>query len=256
MDEKKKKQPHKSRTFYKFIWNLVKLFYPVPTLYGTENLPDEPCVIVGNHSQMNGPIVAEIYYPRKRLIWCAWQMQHVREIPAYAYEDFWSEKPKVLRPLYKLLSYIIALPAARIFTNADVIAVYHDNRVLSTFKQTVNALSDGTDIIIFPECKEPNNNIVYKFQENFVDVAKLYYRRTGKVLQFVPVYLAPKLRQVHFGKPVAFDPDAPIADERTRICGALTEAITATARALPEHTVVPYKDISKRDYPKNKGISD
>lgn len=248
----KQRKPHKSRAFYRFIWNAVKLVYPAPTLFGTEYLPDEPCVVVGNHSQMNGPIIAEIYYPRKRLIWCAWQMRQLRAVPAYAYEDFWSEKPKALRPLYKLLSYIIAPLASAVFTNADVIAVYHDTRVLSTFKQTVSALSDGTDMIIFPECKEPRNNIVYQFQENFVDVAKLYYKRTGKALCFVPMYLAPKLRQVHFGEPIRFDPSAPIADERVRVCDALAASITAIARALPEHTVIPYKNIPKKDYPKNR----
>ena len=42
-----------------FVW----LFYPKIKIEGTENIPDEPCIIVGNHSQMNGPIVGEIHFP-------------------------------------------------------------------------------------------------------------------------------------------------------------------------------------------------
>ena len=40
---------------YRVIKWLVKTFYPVIEPVGTENLPEEPALIVGNHSQMNGP---------------------------------------------------------------------------------------------------------------------------------------------------------------------------------------------------------
>lgn len=241
--------------FYRMIYGLVKLFYPKTTVVGAEHLPADACIIVSNHAQMNGPIVGEIYYPRKRLIWCAAQMQKLREVPDYAYQDFWGGKPKAVRWIYKLLSYLIAPLAVCIFNNADVIPVYHDSRVLSTFRQTVKALDEGTDVIIFPEKLEKGNRILYAFQENFVDVAKLYYKRTGKQVAFVPMYLAPTLHQAHIGAPVYFDPDRPIGQERTRICQEMAQAITGMAESLPLHTVVPYENMPKRCYPKNRGES-
>ena len=36
-----------------------------------------------------------------------------------------------------------------------------------------------------------------------------------------------------------------------RLCAALTDAITALAVSLPEHTVIPYRNIPRRQYPKN-----
>ena len=45
--------------------------------------------------------------------------------------------------------------------------------------------------------------------------------------------------------------DAPIGEERRRICAYLTEEITAMACSLPLHTVVPYQNVSKKEYPKN-----
>ena len=65
------------------------------------------------------------------------------------------------------------------------------------------------------------------------------------------MYLAPQLRTAVLGEPVWFDPDAPIAAERARICEALAASITQLAEALPEHTVVPYRNIPRRQYPKN-----
>ena len=48
------------RGVFLFIRYLVRLFYPKTSLEGLHNLPQEPCILVGNHAQMTGPIVGEI----------------------------------------------------------------------------------------------------------------------------------------------------------------------------------------------------
>lgn len=237
-----------SKLMYRFIRWLVALFYPKTAVEGVENLPDEPCIIVGNHTQLNGPVCAELYFPGERTIWCASQMMYLKEVPGYAFEDFWSRKPKYTHWFYKLLSYIIAPLSVCIFNNAHTIPVFHDNRLLSTFRKTINALDSGTNVIIYPECYTPHNQIVNQFQEKFVDVAKLYYKRTGKSLSFVPMYIAPELKTMYLGKPIVFSPDTPMDAERTRICNYLMDEITNIATALPKHLVVPYENVSRKHY--------
>lgn len=252
MTQKPSQKPNRfSYVCYRIIRWLVKLFYPKTEVIGAENLPKEPCIVVGNHTQMNGPICGELYFPGKRKIWCAGEMMHLKDVPRYAFEDFWSRKPKTIRWFYRLLSYIIAPFSVCVFNNANTIAVYHDNRLLSTFKQTVHALHEGNNIIIFPESYEPGNHIVNTFQDKFVDIAKLYYKRTGKVLQFIPLYNAPKLCKMYIGRPIRFCPDNPIENERRRICTYLMDEITEIAVDLPRHVVVPYANIPKKEYPQN-----
>ena len=241
----------KTTLLYRFIKWMVWLCYPKTEVVGTENLPQEPVIVVANHTQMNGPIACELYFPGHRYTWCAGQMMHLKDVPAYAYQDFWSGKPKYTRWFYKLLSYLIAPLSVCVFNNANTIGVYRDARILSTFKNTVNRLCQGASIVIFPEHDVPRNHIVCDFQDKFIDVAKLYYKKTGKELIFVPMYIAPKLRQMHIGKPTRFSAEQPMAQERERICNYLMDEITAIACALPEHTVVPYRNIPKKDYPSN-----
>ncbi len=240
----------KKALYWALYWP-IKLFYPKLKVVGTENLPDEPCVIVGNHAQMNGPLAGELYFSGKRYIWCAQEMMHMKEVPAYAYRDFWSRKPKAVRPFYKLLSYIIAPLSACVFNCANTIAVYRDKRVIQTFRETTEKLCDGANVIIFPEQDAPHNHILCDFQDGFVSVAKSYYRQTGKRLAFVPMYLAPKIRKIALGKPIFFDPEAPSKEERRRIATKLMNAITEMAVALPRHRVVPYLNIPQKDYPYN-----
>jgi len=241
----------KSAVLYRFLAWLVRLFTPKMKTIGTEHLPDEPVVFVGNHCQMYGPIVCEFYLPVERFTWCAGQMMNVKEVPDYAFEDFWSQKPKYIRWFYRLASYLVAPISAYIFHHANTIAVYRDTRVISTFKETVKKLKNGYSIVIFPEHNMPHDHIIYDFERNFVDIAKLYYKATGKRLSFVPMYIAPKLGEIHLGVPIRFSPDRPLDEERDNICAYLMGNISNIARSLPEHVVIPYRNIPKKYYPLN-----
>ena len=241
----------KDPALYRLIRRAVRRLTPAYTLYGTENLPEEAAVIVGNHCQMYGPIAGELYMPRPHAIWCVGEMMNRKEVPAYAFQDFWSGKPRRTLWFWRLASHAIALPAAYVLSCAHTIPVYHDARVMTTFRRSVETLRAGTDIVIFPESAEPYNAIVTRFHSHFADLAPLYCRRTGTALCFVPMYVAPRLGSIHFGKPVRYNPDAPAGAERERICAALADAVTELAVSLPPHTVVPYLNIPKDRYPLN-----
>ncbi len=236
---------------FKGIKALVRLFSPKMKVLGAEKLPEEPVLVVANHCQMYGPIAAELYYPGQRYTWCAGEMMTLREVPAYAFRDFWSQKPGWCRWFFRLASYIIAPLSVCVFNNAQTIPVWHDARLLHTFRETRNKLAEGYSVVVFPENDPPYNHILSTFQDKFIDIAKLYYGKTGQALAFVPMYVAPALSTMSLGEPIYFDPQAPIREERQRICTYLTEQVTALAEALPEHKVVPYRQCPQRLRPSN-----
>ena len=237
---------------YRIIKTTIRWCTPKYQLEGVENLPEGACIIVGNHSQLYGPIACELYSPRARRTWCAGEMMHWKEVAAYAFQDFWSQKPKWIQPWYRLMSHLIKPLSVCVFNNAETIEVYHDTRLLGTIRETISTLTEGADVVIFPEKDAPGNHILYAFQDKFVDVARFYYRKTHEAISFVPLYIAPNLGIMHYGEPIQFDPARPIEEERERIIGHLREDITQAAESLPLHTVVPYRNIPKKLYPKNK----
>ncbi len=247
-------QTKKKNILYLAVCALIRLFYRRPDFVGAEKLPDEPCVIVGNHTQMNGPIIGELYFPGKPFIWCAGEMMHRKEVPGYAYRDFWSFKPRWCRPFFRVLAYLITPLSLLLFNNARTIAVYHDSRLITTFRESIERLQEGHSILIFPEKNERWNNVLYDFQDKFIDLGRFYFRKSKKVLSFVPVYNAPALHLTLIGDAIPFDPTRPIDEERARLCAALKDAITAMAASLPEHTVVPYRNVPRRLYPKNRPV--
>lgn len=246
----------KNPVLFHIIKGLVKFFYGKTEVIGMENLPERDAVLVGNHAQMNGPIVGELFLPENCYTWCAGEMMNRKEVPEYAFRDFWSQKPQWTHPFYKVLSHVIAPLADYLFNHARTIPVYRDMRIMTTFRTSIQYLKEGANLLIFPEKDVKYNHILYQFQENFVDVAMLYYKKTGISLTFVPFYLAPRMRKLYIGKGIVFNAENPIEEERKRITAYLAAEITEMAQNLPQHVVVPYRNIPKKYYLTNQDIGE
>ena len=241
-----------SRMVYRIVRRLLLTFYRAPEITGLENLPEGECIIAANHAQLHGPIQAELFFPGDRSIWCNAETMDIHEAPAYAYKDFWPEKPRALRWFYWIPAYIVAPILVSVLNNARCIGVYRDLRMRTTISRTLARLQEGARIIIFPETDPGLNTILSTFQPRFIDLGPRYARATGKTLQFVPMYIAPDLRKIVIGKPIAYDNLADARDERQRICTQLADAISELAYSLPLHRVVPYRNIKKKLYPTNE----
>ncbi len=234
---------------YKICAFFIKLGYKKTEYIGLENLPSEPCVIAGNHAQLHGPINAELYFPTKKLIWCDGPMMDKKEFPNYAHNNFFGGKPSAFQKfLIKLITPIVV----NVFKHADALPVYRDMRIMKTYKQTADVLEEGVNVVILPERSEEFNEITNKFNEYFIDVARFYYKRTAKELDFVPMYYCKELKKTLFGKPIKFNAKQPIEQERKRICEYLVSEITSLAKSLPPHKVIPFNAIDKKDYKMSK----
>lgn len=238
--------------WYSIIRFAVNIFYRKREFIGLENISDETAILVANHAQIHGPLVAEVQFPLKRKTWCIGNVMSTKEFIHHAKNDFWINKPKWIRWFFYILAYIIAPIGASVFKSADVIAVYKDSRLITTFKETVKELANGNHIIIFPESPENYNNIVNDFQDKFIDVARLYYKKYGKCLTFIPMYNAVRLKKVVIGKGIKYDPNMQIEEMRKTICDYLKEQITNLALTLPPHEVVKYSNEGRKHNPISK----
>ncbi len=239
---------------FRIVRKLAEIVTPVMKIEGAENLPKGPAVVVGNHSQMYGPVAAELYFPKESYTWCISDMMEKECVADYAYKDFWSKKPAIVRPFFKLLSHMLPSISVSVFTNAATIPVYRDKRIMKTFQISCDKLKDNAAVVIFPEDYTEYNNIVHKFQRGFVHVGKYYYRQTGQAVPFVPMYVCPELGEMVFGKPIMFDPKNKSDEEAERICTYLQDAISEIAYSMPKHHVVPYPNVTKKYYPLNERL--
>ncbi|MFA6889721.1 MAG: hypothetical protein WCQ80_01720 [Bacilli bacterium] len=242
--------------FYRLIMGCVRLVYIKYQVIEENSSQIGGNIYVSNHAQIHGPAGHQLYFPRPKRIWIIGEMLNRKEAADYSIMDFWPNKSRWTKWFYILFSkIIISWLAPYIFSNANTIPVFKDIRLRQTINQTIDALNNGEDVIIFPEHRVPYNRFINDFQEHFVDIAKRYVMRTGKSLQFFPMYTCSALKKILIGRPITYNPDSDSNEERTRIIDYLEHEITCMGESLPNHTIVPYENISKRKRIKSKEAS-
>lgn len=233
-----------SRTYFKFICLLARLVYGRSKVIYETPPEREPGVFVCNHSTIIGPVVITLDFERPHTNWiiaCAMDKNHCE---SYAFHDVFSGESRKCRGFYRFLAKLVRLLLPPILENVDSVPVYHDRRIMETFKKSVEALEAGKDVVIFGESPKLYSEYVNELQRGFVDLGRMYFRRTGKRLSFYPVYVERKNHVISVGAPVEYDPEIPLKEQRESVCEFLQQGIDRRARELPKHKPVRFLEPS------------
>ncbi|MBE5783254.1 MAG: hypothetical protein E7329_08090 [Clostridiales bacterium] len=208
---------------------LIRPFY-FHKICGKENVrldEDAPCIFVCNHGEIYGPVVANLYVPFSFRPWSTYEMLD-KAVVAERTLNGTMQGQKILPPalLKWLMEKIFAPALVWIMKSVDAIPVYHDHplKLRKTFRETVAAMEAGDNILIFPEnayTEEDHKYVkegVSEFFSGFTLVGQLYHHKTGKCVQFIPIYADKHKRTLTFGIPTRYDPSVPTAEESQRLC--------------------------------------
>ena len=110
--------------------------------------PDEPCIILCNHTTLQAPFAYELFYGDKLNFWSNAKLR--------TYKDGIDHFKNVLAKVTKLgflmpLAYILMPVINLYFRSYDTIPAWHDMRVKETYVATVRALKEGNKVMITPE---------------------------------------------------------------------------------------------------------
>jgi hypothetical protein len=109
-------------------------------------------IILSNHEGTDAPMSLEIYCDKPVRMWGASEMNSGL-IPMYKYQTrvYYHEKKHWNLHLARLFC-LIASPLTNLFYKGlNLISTYRDGRLLKTLRESVNALQQGDNIVIFPE---------------------------------------------------------------------------------------------------------
>ncbi len=199
---------------------------------GRENVPNDPdrsIVFVCNHGEVYGPIVTNLYVPFSFRPWVINEMMDVDAIARRTAEgtfSLWTWMPEKWRlPIARRVAPFLAW----IMRSVDAIPVYYQEpaKLRHTFRESIEAMEAGDNILLFPENSDDTPDHHYKlsgvshFFTGFTMLAPMYYRKTGKRAIFVPIYADKKRRVLTFGAATEYQPDNPPDEERDRLCEVL-----------------------------------
>ena len=212
-------------------------------LSGTKNVQlDEvgSAVFVCNHGELYGPIASYLYFPYHFRPWVTYELTDRKFVTEYLYENNVKRMKWLPNRLgLWLVRHIVAPLIVWVMQSVRCVPVYHGSprQLMQTFRATIEAMEAGDNILLFPENSATSETHRFvregasEFFTGFAAIGQLYYNKTGKCTQFIPVYANKKKRRISFGQSVRYDPDRATNEEKERICRELRAELLRMADA-------------------------
>lgn len=193
------------------------------TIWATE-FDGEPSVFVCNHDRAYGPIAMNVQFDHCKELrpWINYEVLSFKTMPDYVRGDFWYPPDKwYTKILDYTLAYFYALIIPPILRGSGCIPVYHDTKVMSTLKSSVEALKAGYHIMLFPEHPSGYGEYTSDVFTGFVSLGRLMQRRTGRSVSFYPTYVDWKGREIRVGKPIRYSAEEAFDSQAEKISKAV-----------------------------------
>jgi len=188
-----------------------------------------PSIFVCNHSQIYGPIAAILNLPFYVKPWVISKMVYNDQISAHIQQGTFNRQKWLPKPLRYRAGKILGPVIAFAIQSTEPIPVYQSERkdMLRMIGNSVEALEAEDNILIFPENPFATDGYVTEgigeFFSGFVNIARDYYRKTGKSVTFYSIYADKYKRTLSFSTGVTFDAAVPFKKEKEIITRMLYE---------------------------------
>ena len=125
-----------------------------PTIIFSEPVPmDEPVIFVANHEKNYGPSIMQLFFPIPYRPWVIYNMLDEKECCSYVQETFFEQRLGWPTWLSKVMAKTLAATLVRLMHFTQPVPVYRgkQDRIVETFRQSMDILKNGENLLIFPE---------------------------------------------------------------------------------------------------------
>lgn len=231
-------EPYRQKWTARILLWLFRTFYHHKLVDSDHILEDDhnPLVFIGNHAEIYGPIVCNMYIPVPVRTWTiSHMMDDKAKVTAYVYENTFSKKTYLPVFVRKGWARFIGWISVNVMSQLESVPVYKDSplKLRETIRTSIEALESGDNLLIFPENPEGKylKNGVGEFSPGFVMLAEAYWKKTGKKMRFLPLYANREAKTITFGEVVQYQPEAGFYNEQERIISETRTQIIRIAAA-------------------------
>jgi 1-acyl-sn-glycerol-3-phosphate acyltransferase len=158
----------------------------------------------------------------------------------HMYKNTFSKKRYIPRRYQQSVATFFARPISWALNSTEPIPVYREGvrQILKTIQLTVDAMQSGDNILLFPEDPDTSEEEWYpekgvaSFFTGFAHIGKSYYKQTGDICTFYPVYASKTRRIIAIGEGIKFDPTNDAKKEKVRITDTLHQAMITLSNQL------------------------
>lgn len=205
MAKKENKTVQKRKWWFQLLKKMMKGRYKRPTFVYLGEKFGNGGLILSNHEGTDAPLSLEMYCDKPLRIWGTHEMNSgVVQMYKYQTKVYYHEKKGWNLHLARLFC-LLASPLTNLFYKGlNLISTYRDGRFMTTIRQSVDALKNGDNIVIFPE--DSTNGYLEKlegFHLGFVALAEVC-KKKGMDLKIYVTYFRKKDLVYVVDKPVLY----------------------------------------------------
>lgn len=181
-------QKQKRKGYFRFLKRLMRLKYKQPKFIYLGEPVKDGAIILSNHEGTDAPMALEIYHPEAMRMWGTVEMNSgLKNMYKYQSRVYYHEKKHWNLHLARLFC-LIASPLTHLFYKGfDLISIHKGGKLLTTIRESVTAIEQGYNVVIFPEdSTEGYLEELKGFHSGFT----LLLRACEKKELNVPVYVA------------------------------------------------------------------
>ena len=205
MAKEKKRETQKRKWWFRFMKKLMLGRYKEPKFIYLGEKFDKSSIILSNHEGTDAPMSWELYCDKPIRMWGASEMNSgVVQMYKYQTKVYYHEKKHWNLFLARVFC-LLASPLTNLFYKGlNLISTYRDGRFLKTLRESIAALKEGDNIIIYPE--DSTNGYLAElegFHQGFVALAELCHKKGMDTPIFVTYFRKSDLTYI-IDKPVYY----------------------------------------------------
>lgn len=195
------KLPRKKQPIFACFKGVVGLFLPKIKVVDLD-VSSEPVMFVGNHANKMGPFMYESFLPYYHVKWGAHEMLgNYKQRYSYLRNVLYIQKNGLGKTKATLKAAFEALFSCYVYRGMKIIGTYRDARTLGTVKKTVEVLSAGIPVMVYPEYSDEGyKDVMPSFHPGFVVALESFVKKNGKDIPVRPVYYHKRKRIMVIGK--------------------------------------------------------
>ena len=183
----------------------LKIFIRKPKFVFLGKVHEENTIILSNHVGASAPVLLELYFKQPFRFWGTHEMtEGLRSVYKYLSTTYLHDKKHFSKAGAKILAFFICPFVNLFYKGLKLIPTYRDTRLKKTMTESLTALKNKENIIIFPEDSSHGYfDDLTKFFPGFITLAKAYLKR-GSDSYVQVIYYAKKHRTFIVDKSVKF----------------------------------------------------
>ena len=199
----------------------------------------DPLLFLGNHLEVLGPMLCAFWFPVHVRFWAiSLMMGDQKKVSDYVFTNTFGKVSWLPVFAQKLVSNFIGWLSVTVLAQLECIPVYRDSpmKLRETVRESIEALETGDNLMIFPESPDQKYELqgIGKLSPGFVMLATAYWKKCGKRLKMMPVYMSKEKKTIEFGHLIQYEPESAFADEQERIIRETETQIFSMAGIKPE----------------------